>query len=107
MIYTTIKELEVEKEGLSIFVILERCRTTYEIYKYINRKGRCTISDIAKSTRANLKTIYRHIETLHKKGFITKDFTNEIEKNGAHFQIIANPELSQELKRIDTLIKNF
>ena len=69
--------------------------------------GKCIINDIRSNTGANLKTIYRNIKMLQMKGFISKDFSNEMQKNGAHFLIIAKPTLKIELLKIKNVIERF
>ena len=96
-----------ESRELPLFADLKRCRLTYRIYKYIERMGKCIINDIRSNTGANLKTIYRNIEMLQNEGFIRKDFSSEMRKDGAHFFVIARPALKIELSKIKTIIERF
>lgn len=92
---------------MTIVINLKRCRITYRIYKYIDIKGKCTIIDIKNGTGANLKTVYRIIKYLFRKGLIYKDFTAEKKKDGAHFLILTTPILKVELNKIEKVVENF
>ncbi len=76
-----LEEYDMKKRELPIFIDLKRILLTYRIYKYIDSKGRCVINDIKKDTGANLKTIYRHIKYLNKRGLIKQDFSAEKKKD--------------------------
>jgi predicted transcriptional regulator len=102
-----LEEYDINESKLAIVTELKRILQTYRIYKYIDMKGKCVISEIVENTGAGLSTVYRHIKILNKKGLIEKDFSNERRKNRAHFCIIAKPELKLELNKIERMIDNF
>ena len=54
-----------------------------------------------------LKITCRLIDKLDKRKLIRKDSTTEKRKNGVRYTIVARPELSLEVKKIQNLIMHF
>ncbi|MFW9878836.1 MAG: winged helix-turn-helix transcriptional regulator [Candidatus Thorarchaeota archaeon] len=102
-----IQEVEIKEKELPLLQGLKRNKVVYEIYKYVEKTQACTINEIQEYTGANLKTVYKHINRLYKKGLIGKDFTQKNQRDRSHFLILANSTLKNELKKIENILNDF
>ena len=74
---------------------------------YILNNHRCTVSEIMKELNLCSSTLYHYIDKIFEIGLIDKEPSSGRNKNGAHFNLIAKPELENYLKEFSSVVLEF
>lgn len=86
---------------------LKRCLNIFSIFYYINEKQQCVASEIIDNIEICKATLYKYFNKASQVDWIDKENNTNMHNNGAHFTVVARPELKNFLKEFNKEILEF